>query len=213
MTTLDPNVAAAAINRHGYGLQHRAVAEAREAFEENKASAHGAERWLFEGIEMPVRVQEHDARIDIVLRDSQSRHFLAVECKRVNPAFGTWIFLRIPTVARGQDASWLQFDGALAPKPPAVYTFVPPVTVRTYRAQSLDDDSVHLGVEVKTEKKGDAEGSKTRELEATLSQAVLGANGLIQRWIERRDDLAGGPRFVLPMVVTTAELFVSSVEP
>ena len=80
------------LNKHGYSFQHRVIAETLRLRDEG-ASAFG-----LVSSEVPVRVQEHDTHIDFVLLKESPRQarFIVAECKRVNPKFNCWCFVKSP---------------------------------------------------------------------------------------------------------------------
>src|SRR4051794_9018628 len=79
-----------ALNRHGHPFHYRMVQEAANAFKSKNST------WRLAACEFPVRVRDHDSRIDFILRSLHGLTLLIAECKRVNPAMGRWCFARAP---------------------------------------------------------------------------------------------------------------------
>jgi len=72
-------------------------------------------------------------------------------------------------------------------------------------------DHYHVGIEVSTGKKGDSSPKGKREIEDAVTQVLRGTFGFVNFLKSRPDFLQPGkPAFLLPMVCTTASLWVST---
>src|SRR5690349_21743183 len=76
------------LGEHGYCFQY-AIASAIRSM-----TGRPHEFWEVEAIEFPVTLRDGETHVDIVLRHANTNVFLVVECKRVNPAFNRWAFVR-----------------------------------------------------------------------------------------------------------------------
>ncbi len=81
--------------RHGYGFQF--------AFTKLAADLSRADRspGILPVLEFPVEVRGAGTRIDIIFQHKVANALLVCECKRVNPAFGDWCFVRQPKFIDG----------------------------------------------------------------------------------------------------------------
>lgn len=86
------------LNSHGYSFQYAVIQAAKEACEKRLSS------WIFEVSEFPVESNGKSTRIDFILHSSDKDHnyCLVAECKRVNPAYGHWCFVKAPIVCRNR---------------------------------------------------------------------------------------------------------------
>ena len=97
--------------------------------------------------------------------------YIVAECKRANPAYSDWVFSR---------ASYIH------PVQLAHATFVEQVSRTDYGVSGSQlihlehsEKIHHIGLEIKTSKKGDRYGSISDQIEHASTQACLGLNGLI----------------------------------
>lgn len=181
-----------AINEHGYAFQYRALKEVRDALQSIGSS------FRFVASELPAGVQH--GRIDFILEQERPRTLIAVECKRVNPAFGSWLFLRSPAVTRLRTADWIQVDYIHGGGPGAML-------YQCRKGKDITTNAYHVAVAVRTKNRGNTEVHSTDEIEKAVSQACAGASGLA-------DERLWGHGWVsiMPMMLTTANLFVSEVK-
>lgn len=189
------------LNRHGHGF-HRALLD--------EVARLGVTRsgWWREGpSEFPVRVNGQDARIDFILGRvepfSKAHYWLICEAKRVNPSLGDWCFAGIPnsrhplsgacyaeTIKRGQ-----------------------PTITNLHRL--ADSDRIYeIGIELKTDRKGEPVGGSGRgAIEDAAGQVIRGMNGFIEFMQSAPDaswQRAETIRLV-PVVFTTAQLYATQV--
>src|SRR5262249_11387564 len=75
------------------------------------------------------------------------------------------------------------------------------------------DRAYQVASEVRTGQRGDAGGVGRGAIEESMTQVCRGLNGFLE-FLAARDDItpAGSSTYVLPVVFTTAKLFVSQVE-
>ena len=188
-----------AIVEHGYAFQHRAITEAGIAF-----SLHGSP-WKIEVPEFPVQAGR-DTRIDVIL--SAGPVYLCIECKRVNPALGQWVFARAPTRGRAGALDRFYVDAIERRKS----------TGAGMRASAFCGDvpnlrTYQIAFEVRRDKKGNIVNTRTDVLEDAIRQAVRGANGLVNYRIYHEPTMAYEERqFIVPVVFTTAELVITEIQ-
>lgn len=80
------------LNFHGYGFQYAVLRFSEELFRQKISS------WIFRWSEFPVQVNNVDTRIDFILENTQNGIFIVAECKRVNPAYSNWCFVKTPYI-------------------------------------------------------------------------------------------------------------------
>ena len=184
------------LSDHGFAFQYRAIKAAEDA------CSAGAP-WIFESAEHPVSLRGKPTHIDLVLRNSERPIYLVGECKRVNPKFNTWYFLRAPYSRRDQFREGLYLDQLL--KIRGYGTFYNGPAVCSFRDETFYD----LGVVAKTENKGDASSRDTLEaINNAASQVCHGLAGLYEQWTQRgvgNEDAYS--IYFLPTIFTTARLF------
>ena len=192
------------INRHGYAFQNAVLAATDAAFRE------GRSRWVFEAAEFPVDLRGSGTRIDFILSTSGTPCWMLAECKRVNPAYSDWFFVKSPYIRRDQqdaftvehissEAGLLCADGVTLVSGPAGGYF-------------------HVGFEVKTDKLGDSSGSRGNAIEEAATQVCRAASGMVDYIATNRSVLTQHPsnrqmrsRMLFPVVYTTASLFTSDI--
>jgi len=89
-----------AINDHGYPFHTRVLRET-ESLREARLSP-----WNMEVTEFPVEA-DLGTRIDFVLSSPSQRTWLLAECKRVNPEYSDWMFLRTNYVRRNHTERYI----------------------------------------------------------------------------------------------------------
>jgi hypothetical protein len=197
-----------ALNRHGYGFQYAVIKKAAEL--------HGkGSRWVPTVAELPVPLGV-STRIDFILRDQafSARTTLVCECKRVNEAFGRWCFIPTPFThnAQAPKSERLIMDSvefsAEGNRPRRV-------RVRMQKGIFLEP-AYGVGLVVKGEAKGDSKPRKAANedaIEDAATQVLRGSNGYIETLAQHRKLLRERePHIVLPVIFTTATLWVSSAD-
>ncbi len=194
-----------ALNQHGYSFHQRVIAETANINDSHKGG------WSLFGVELPVSVGDKITRIDFVLQYFQqfdSMWLMIAECKRVNPAFGTWCF------AKG---SYHRPYFLKNTKMMEVLRISETIDSGGYRGDT--SDSVYdIGFELKSNSTGDSYpvSNDKDALEKACSQAILGMNGLlnaIQKDSILRKSLGNIKQItIVPVVFTTAKLLASEAE-
>jgi hypothetical protein len=155
------------LNRHGYALQYAAL----DALDKVRSN-----HYVFEAAEVPVEVRGRVTHIDFVLRQSGYPVYVVAECKRANPAFCNWCFVKAPYVRRGLNGEYLLCE--MYSRPDQGSTHCEGIGVQA----NLLNEVYHKGFAVKSENKGDPSaidrGDDTIEL--AVSQAFRGVSGLAE---------------------------------
>lgn len=195
------------LNKHGYSFHQRVMREAGTAFE----SARQA--WRFIASEYPVEVKGRPTHVDCILASDiapDRRAMLLIECKRVNPALGAWAFCRSQFVRRNRDAEALFLDRATV----HMRWGVGAVGVQMAYKSS---DYYHVGIPLRIDgQAGDQTGGSDRDaITQAVDQACKGVNGVINEWgrlATHSGELESRTVYLVPVVVTTAKIFVSDVD-
>lgn len=191
----------AALNSHGYGFQYAVARRAQDL----AADRFEKSLWKLEMAEMPVEVQGAGTRIDLVFRHDRKPVFLVGECKRANPALANWCFIKAP-----------RHRGELNNKTSVIER------VKYYQGAGFRADAeTHLGyadhydigLEVRTDMKGDPQMPGRGAIEEALTQVLRGMNGFVNA-LKTRLNLIPHETYcyVLPVIFTTATLWSSPVE-
>jgi hypothetical protein len=188
-----------ALSRHGHGF-HYAVLERARALRQEKRSP-----WILEADEFPVEVNGSVTHVDFVLRTTSGQTYLIAECKRVDPAMARWSFVEAPYTWQGAQGNEVVIQEAeiLAHH---VFDF-------RNRVRHTEFGSYRIGLELKTEAKGDGVG-KGEEINRAATQVLRGMNGLLYHLFGSHASYSTriGRVMFLPVIFTTAELWVSKVD-
>jgi hypothetical protein len=199
-----------ALNRHGYGFQFGVLKIAEELAK--KVDEDERSKWTFLFSEVPVQVQGFGTRIDFVLsrhRSLSSSPFLHLvcECKRANPALSNWCFIRAPRTRRNQS------NGA---DPLMLETIIQNSGVQLFKIIATKDtlvkDAYHFGVEVRAARQGDDKGESGKAIEDAVTQVLRGLNGYLEMLAQHTQLVEGTITYLLPVVFTTAQLWVSKAD-
>ena len=180
------------LDAHGHGFQASVLKKCQGL--ETHASV-GFKLWQVSAIECPVTLNGREYHIDGVLElksDLQPKRFIAVECKRVDPALAIWAFAQWNPDLYPAIADRYLLDENKRVHARACY-------IRTDHTQTMQ-----LGVDLKRQTTGNGVG---RSIDDAVTQSLRGAGGLVERlreWLQT-------PSYAvtIPMVVTTAELHVT----
>ena len=196
------------LSRHGYGFQFSVIRKARDLINKGKSV------WRFVASEFPVEVQGAGTRIDFILKRERTAGgfdttpvFLLAECKRANPKMSNWCFVRN---RHTHDQAWgdVEFFIVECLEKGENDDF------RVYTKQAFGTDKAyHLGVEVRSNLKGEPSGETGRAIENAATQVSRHLNGYIKA-------VAANPQFLerqklvlfMPVIFTTARLFVTEVD-
>lgn len=185
------------LNQHGYGFQYSVLELAMSL------SAQRGSRWIFEAAEFPAEVQGSGTRIDFILRLGETRTFMLAECKRADPKFNNWCFLKAPYVRRNRDREHCFVE----------HVKRNPQNICITTIQQLDDvvgiDNKAYGVGrvVKSpDTKGQSGKSELDAIEQAATQICRGLNGLVEL-VSKKLDLISQPTTFIPVIFTTAKLY------
>lgn len=193
------------LNENGHGF-HYAVLNKVKELEESKRS-----QWHFEVAEFPVKVEKGGTKIDFVLRHKELNLLMVAECKRSNPAYAWWCFIRAPYERHGRSSDHamvehlIYFNGKLA----GVTGMALPVGSIT---------GYHVALPVATGEDGDSGGQPRQMIENAATQTIRSTNGLINFLDARRASIIGGPldrqwsMNIMSVVFTTAQLWTTDTE-
>jgi hypothetical protein len=189
------------LNRHGYPFQNSIIRAAKELFEA------GNSPWIFRAAEFPVSVRGRVTHIDFILEHRDKSLYLIGECKRVNPGLSNWCFARTLFTTRNPKDTKLIIQNTWQSERASH-------TVLTGISSENSDQIYHLGLEIKSNQKGDSQGQQKGEaLNKGAEQVCLGINGMIEFLAARPTLLTGrGKVHLLPAIFTTAQVFTSDVD-
>ncbi len=188
------------LDRHGFGFQYAVLKRALDLASSRQS------RWQAEASEFPTQVQDKPTHIDFLLKHSEKENLLICECKRANPALADWCFAKAPFRHRNHDPSALVCDKVervLATH----YTSTSPYVWAHH------PDVYQIGLEVRTNVKGDAKAGGRNAIEEAVTQVLRGVNGLVDL-IGHHHYLVkpGGPKILISAVFTTATLWVTDAK-
>lgn len=206
------------LDQHGYSFQYAVIKEVQRIFP-NK-------HWFVEVAEFPVMAGGHATHIDFVLSSEDRSFLLTAECKRVNPAYSDWWFVKAPFVGLGMNdikralitekVTTRYVEGS---SPGELRTEVLACGDRMDSAWFLDPDNVYnIGIPTKLRNEtGDMNsphGADRDAIEKAAGQACKGVSGLINRAAgrlkQKRDDLIVHTWY-MPIIFTTANLYTSNI--
>jgi hypothetical protein len=191
-----------AINEQGYLFQ--------EACEYTLRKNELATGWEVKASEYPISLEEQDTKIDIVLRSKiqdSPELYTIVECKRADPSYVYWLF----------GAPGLPFGGALCSTlgfECHEFGVNRPYQVRRLVERlhfEVNTNGVESWFEVK--RSSDRRSSTPQNIENAFVQVLKGVGGFAQEQIGQRGkghELFKS--FFIPVVVTTAQLYVAYYE-
>jgi len=190
------------LNRHGYPFQNSVMRAATELFEAGKSP------WIFRAAEFPVSVRGKGTHIDFIFEHRDKPIFLIGECKRANPALSNWCFAHSAFTVRNTQNSKLIIQAAWL-SGTATNRFLTGISTET------SEQIYHLGIEIKSNKKGDAQGQpKGEALERAGEQVCLGINGMVEFFAAHPNLLhhERGKIHLVPAIFTTARIFTSDID-
>jgi hypothetical protein len=188
------------LDRHGYGFQYAVLKRAQDL------ALSGMSQWQAEASEFPTEVREKPTHIDFVLKHSKKEYLLVSECKRANPALANWCFTKAPFRHRNHDPCALVCDKVER----ILDTHYTSTTPHVWAHHS---EVYHIGLEVRTNLKGDAEGGGDDAIQKAVAQVLRGVNGLTDL-MARHHYLVkpSGTKILIGAVFTTATLWVTDAK-
>jgi len=188
------------LNIHGYGFQY-ALLRLVHTLQNSRE-----DYWHFVASEFPVEVKSASTRIDFILKNKNNHIYLICECKRVNPAYGSWVFLGSPHIHESY-----KFANILGEEIRMIGGFILTGLAIINSCPNL----YHIGIEIKTNDKGDIKYSDKDAIEKTSSQVCRGMNGFVH-FMNKEMQLISRERektaVLIPVIFTTAEIFVSDID-
>lgn len=200
------------LNRHGYAFQNRVIHEALTP----EPGVRPFIPWGLLATEVPVPGSERPTRIDFILvrqGDPRLVQLVVAECKRVNPAYGTWCFARSSYVKPEWLAGQIAIESMIWERDGSSETRLTAGARRWPTERAFD-----ISFELKLGRKGDAHpvSDDHDAIEIACSQVLRGLNGLVEalardpeykRFVERQPVIE-----LIPAVFTTAELLTSTAD-
>lgn len=188
------------VNQNGYGFQN-AVFQKLENLYKNKNSV-----WHFHASELPVHFNGRETKIDLVLQHRETRHFMVIECKRSNPAYSEWCFLKSFEYRRNYKEklifNCLELENAQR-------------HFNSVQSNFFSRHSYDISFEIKKEHtKGDPNSKDKRGevVNKSLEQLMIASNGFGDFLLNNKNILSGtevNKVAIIPVIVTTATLWVS----
>src|SRR5262245_52932733 len=164
------------LNEHGYGFQYAVLQKVKELHDSEQSS------FCVEGAEFPVAVgpdDKHNTKIDFVaLRTTRlppgsdggrgPKMFLLAECKRSNPDYTDWCFIKAPFTRRTGLANSLVIETGL------IRGHLPQPIMRTIQSLAQTTNFYHLGIPIKTDRKtGKRTGPKENDRTAPKANDAI----------------------------------------
>lgn len=194
-----------ALNEQGYLFQ--------EACEHTLKDAEGTTKWEVRASEYPVSLQGNDTKIDIVLRSNTSSSpelYALVECKRADPSYVHWVF-GAPGLPNGEalcSTVGRECNQARSDQP---YQINPVLKHLHFRVWTYDAKN---WLETKAKRGSDGHTSSPQNIENAFRQILTGIGGFAREQVEqRRKTRSVFSVFFVPIVITTASLYVAHYEP
>jgi len=168
--------------------------------------------WKVKAFEYPVSLQGNDTQVDIVLQNSYSDSpelWSLIECKRADPEYVYWLF-GSPGLPIGDalcSALGFSSHSASSEEPFRIQKLVEPLHfgISTYDAKSW--------MEVKRNPKKER-ASNIENIEKAFKQVLRGTAGFAQEQLCQRHKHPNTIRtFFIPIVITTAKLYVAGYKP
>lgn len=198
------------LNKHGYGFQYAVIHRAKELFSKQFSA------WEPLAAEVPVD-QGPGTKIDLVLRNGSYRNstWIIGECKRVNPAFADWCFVSAPFTHTGRRPQFERMSSECLYFDPLQPADNPRVRIEQREGVWLDK-AYQIGIEIRGGGKGDVDAKNktgTGAIEDAASQVLRGVNGFVNTLVRYPEMLTyERPNIMLPVIFTTAQLWVSDAD-
>jgi hypothetical protein len=191
------------LNKNGYSFHYSVIRELNATIQ----------KWKFYGAEIPVSTRGKNIHIDLVFQDTSSLFYLIGECKRVQPNFSDWVFVKTPFTSRKDNS-----------QPPLVLEnlqelrgdVLPEVKkVVTHYSKVITPDIYGLGFKVKKHlQENEIECQENIDvIDKSVEQVLRSTSGFINKLshIVRPSNEVGYSYnyYFLPVIFTTANLWVS----
>lgn len=189
------------LKKHGYGFQYSVLELVHILAYQKKSS------WFFEVAEFPAEVQGAGTKIDFMLRLKNTRIYIVAECKRVDPKFSNWCFIKAPYVRQGQRTKDFFVDRVRYDKMQMECRAVQDVVPVFVQASAY-----HIGLVVKSREKGEGGKPEKDAIEKAATQVCRGVNGLIDLAEKKAELITSGAdndpgAIFIPVIFTTAKLY------
>ncbi len=194
------------LNEHGFLFQEKCA----------EVLQHNADRtkWVVLTKEYPVSTNVKDTRIDIVLRDTsvdRRQIYAIVECKRVNPTRGFWLFgnplgaYSQPLLISLREEEFSSTGRHVEKHVKYAQLKLPFDDIATYLI-----DNWWLEISKKGKQKYDA---SPKPIEDAFTQVCIGVSGIAQeqenQWRKNPETFSA---LFIPVVITTAPLYVATYD-
>lgn len=201
------------LNAHGYPFQFAVIRRA-QVLRQLQYS-----KWVFESSEIPVGTSGRSTHVDFVFRDYRGRDngafpnlYLIAECKRVDPSKAIWCFVRNPYPMRNaaESSHPVQFDRIISKVGEERY-------VKDGLIKHWGSSVFELPFQLRSSQPNDPLSPLARSpINDAAYQVLLGQQGFIShltslKGVHEQEQMRRENVFV-PVVFTTAELFVSDVD-
>jgi hypothetical protein len=192
-----------ALNEQGYLFQEACA----QVLQDNEK----ATEWRVTASEYPVSLQGEDTRVDIVLRAVAPVHpelYALVECKRADPEYVCWLF-GAPGLPYGNalcTTLGIECREAWSDRPLQITRLLPQIHFKlpTYQVKSWLEAKTRAGKRVST----------PQNIENAFVQVLRGLEGFATEQVDQRQKSQNTfETFFIPIVITTASLYVASYEP
>jgi hypothetical protein len=196
-----PELLLNALNEQGYLF--------REICEHTLRDSENTTGWEVKASEYPVSLTGQDTKVDIVLRAKRQippELYALVECKRADPSYIYWLFGASRPPYGGALCSTLGFEcrQTRSDSPYQANRLVPQLEFR------IDTNGVESWLEVNARKTSDRRASTPQNIENAFGQVLKGIGGFAQEQLAQRTKSRElFETFFVPVVVTTAELYVA----
>lgn len=188
------------LNEHGFLFQEKCA----EVMQHNVNTT----KWRVHTTEYPVSIKERDSRVDIILRDESSTSYeiyAIVECKRVNPARGYWLF--------GNPLG--TFSQPLLINLNAKYSKSGNYSIHYAQLKlPFDDIATYLinnwWLDISKKGRKEKHSASPNPIEDAFKQVCIGVSGIVQELEHQcKKDPQKLSTLFIPIVITSAPLYVA----
>lgn len=185
------------LERHGHCFQYGVLRHADTLYKNRRS------KWILWTTEFPVEVKGNTYHIDFVMQKQASNLYMVAECKRANPAISNWCFVKTPYV-RSDYFEEVLVERLQIDKERGVLSGISKL--------GYHQDVYNIGVELKSNKKGDSEDGRGA-IEKALTQVCRGLNGIVEYFAAHPQILKKeGGALIIPAIFTTARIWTSEVD-